>query len=82
MGDSLRSKVFWTDLSAWNNPWYVYVGTPLLAATGATAGSLWGSHLVSGEVERAVVTGLFIALTMMVGFTALAAVDGRGTDDS
>lgn len=82
MSNSLKSRVFWTDLSVWNNAWYVYVGAPLLAAIGATIGSLWGSHLARGEVGEVLVMGACIVVTMLVGFTLLAAVDRRSSTDS
>jgi uncharacterized membrane protein len=82
MDSSLTSRVLWTDLSAWNNRWYVYVGAPLLAAIGATIGSLWGSHLASGEVAEALVMGSCIVIAMLVGLTILAVVDRRGSTDS
>ena len=82
MSKSLKSRVFWTNLSAWNNPWCVYVGTPLLAALGATIGFVWGSHLVSGEVKEALVMGACIVMTMLSGFTILAAIDSRSSTES
>jgi hypothetical protein len=82
MNKSLKSRVFWTNLSAWNNPWCVYVGTPLLAALGATIGFVWGSHLVSGEVKEALVMGACIVMTMLSGFTILAAIDSRSSTES
>ena len=82
MNNSLKSRVFWTDLSAWNNPWYVYVGAPLLAALGATIGLVWGSHLVSGEVKEALVMGACIVMTMLIGFVILAAIDRRSSTES
>jgi len=82
MSKSLKSRVFWTNLSAWNNPWCVYVGTPLLAALGATIGFVWGSHLVSGEVKETLVMGACIVVTMLSGFTILAAIDSRSSTES
>jgi uncharacterized membrane protein len=82
MGTSLKSRVFWTDLGAWNNAWFVYVGAPLLAALGATIGVLWGAHLVSSELGEVLMVGGCIGVTMLVGFTILAVVDRRSAGDS
>jgi len=77
MNHSLKSRLLRTDLGAWNSPWYVYVGTPVFAALGATIGSLWGPHLASGELTDALVIGGAIGVTMLLGFTLLAVVDRR-----
>jgi len=82
MSGPITSRVLWTNLGAWNNAWYVYVGAPLLAALGAVIGSLWVSHLVSSEVGEALVVGVCVAVTMLVGFTLLAVVDRRDKSDS
>jgi hypothetical protein len=36
MNNSIKSKVVVKDLDAWNNKWYVYVATPILAALGVS----------------------------------------------
>lgn len=77
MKNSLKSKVFSTGVGAWNNRWYVYVGAPFLAALGVVIGSLWGVHLASTELGEALVVGLFVGVTMIVGFTILALIDQR-----
>jgi cation transporter-like permease len=82
MSNSLKSRVFSTDPNAWNNTWYIYVGAPLLAAIGATIGLILGSHLARGEVEDALVMGTCIVMTMLIGFTILAAIDRRSATES
>jgi hypothetical protein len=82
MSRSLKSRVLWTDLSAWNNTWYVYVGAPLPAASGAPIGLILGSHVARGETGERLVVGACIAVTMLVGFTLFAAVDTHGSTDS
>lgn len=76
----MKSRVFWSDLGAWNNAYYVYLGAPLLAVLGATVGSLWAVHLVPGESYRAFVVGGCIGVTMLAGLTLLALVDRHGTE--
>lgn len=78
MAGWLQDRVLWTDLDAWNNPWYVYLGAPVLAALGAMIGTLFGVHLVSGEVGEWLVIGGCIAGTMLVGFALLAVLDRDG----
>lgn len=40
MTDSLRPKLLRTDLEAWNNPRYVYLGAPDFAVLGLIVGQL------------------------------------------
>jgi hypothetical protein len=75
MNNSLKSRVFWTNLQAWNNRWYAYVGAPLFAALGAIIGSVLAAQLHSGELSTTLLTGGCMVVTMLVGFTLLAVVD-------
>jgi hypothetical protein len=79
MPNSLTSRVLSTSLDAWNNPWFIYLGAPLLAALGATIGVVAAPHVVTGEVPRALTVGGCVAVTMLVGFTIMALFD-RGSN--
>ena len=82
MDDTLKSRLFRTDVKAWNNAWYLYIGTPLLAALGSTIGVLWGVSLASTFLGEVLVLGSCVGVTMYTGFTILAVIDRRGTVDS
>ncbi|GAB7120913.1 hypothetical protein [Natrinema sp. JCM 9743] len=75
MRDLLKSKVFTTNLDAWNNKWVPMVAAPFLAILGAVIGTVLSVYLTSSELGQTLVMGFFLLVTMMAGFTLLALVD-------
>jgi len=77
MDASLKARIFRTDLSAWNNKWYVIFGSPIFAAIGVLLGWLFGVHLVSSELGVVLIASLFAGATVLIGNTVLAVIDSR-----
>jgi len=75
MSNSLKSKVIATDWDAWNNKRVPLVATPFLAVLGVVIGSVLNVYFASSELGQIVVMSLFVAVTMIVGYTLLALID-------
>jgi hypothetical protein len=77
MSDSLKARLFRFDNGAWNNPWYVYLGAPVLSMLGVSIGFLFGVHLVTSELGEYLIVILCMVITMFIGFAGLASIDMR-----
>lgn len=74
MNDKVKRKLS-TNKDAWNNKWFLYVGGPVFAAIGVFIGWMWFLPLVSAFWAEAVVLGLCIGTTYLIGMTLLAYID-------
>ncbi len=77
MTDSIRARLVGFDNEAWNNPWHLYIGIPVLAVLGVLIGSLYGVHLVSSGLSENLIVVLCLAITMVIGLVGLACFDMR-----
>lgn len=75
MRNLLKSKVFTTNLDAWNNKWVPFVASPFLAALGVVIGTVLSVFITSSELGQTLVMGFFLFVTMMTGYTLLALID-------
>jgi VIT1/CCC1 family predicted Fe2+/Mn2+ transporter len=77
MGDSIQARLFSFDNKAWNNPWFAYLGAPVLAMLGVSIGYLFGVHFVNSTLGEYLIVVLCMAITMGIGFVGLASIDLR-----
>ncbi|QKY20705.1 hypothetical protein B4589_010065 [Halolamina sp. CBA1230] len=75
MRDAMKERLLSTDVEAWNNEWYVYVGAPLLAAVGAVFGQLWLTSEIPFFWASALAVGLCAGGAVVVGGVVLALID-------
>ncbi|WP_255170139.1 hypothetical protein [Natrononativus amylolyticus] len=75
MAGGMRARLLRTDLEAWNDERYVYVGGPMCAVLGLLLGQLFGVHLVSSAAGERLVVALVTGLSIVIGLAVLAALD-------